>query len=614
MATELDEVVVALSRMPKDAVAATESDCRGAAPFRILSCSATKEEHAFAVWASAHMFARLFDAPTSPVKQLLSRAGSIIELGAGTGILSMHLAAEFQKRCIVTDLPHVIPVLQRTVALPANAAIFASRAAPPPIPAAFTWGELPETLLRSLKPAPCAASARLTTSGADGAAGGAGSASTAAVAAEASHAPAPLLSAPCCIVGTDCVFSQYMAAPLVRSIAQLAFIAELTAAAAAVAATHWATSACAGVKAKRRRGICSGSGSDQRSETRCRIHHDSGVEHADDVDGGAGASGGRGVAAGVGSAAAACGCRASTIASEHRQRKLHHLPQPCHVLLLNQLRETATQSDFEAAAGRWFRVQRNGLARWLPDVDPRHSDFRLYRMRLRAGLCAADVGLGVGSLLACGIDVADGSPGLFCGDCRAAAADLSRPSAVTLLTAAAGALYPEDYDAVVAGGAAAVHRGDQDDRGAAEAGAASGCRVSRSGLSVSVTGEASAGLAAAAASPDPVGPVHQLDPSPSRPGRVGDSEQRCAFCFCCGAGGRAVAVTAAQSHDAADSGCRAQLHGGGDGGGSSESAARTAGAACVKTLEARDHGGRASRASARLMTANPMLLRMSGLL
>lgn len=568
----------------------------------------------------------------------LARARAVVELGAGTGILSMHLAANLGTRCIVTDLPHVIPVLKQTMALPANAAAFAACGGPAPMPAAFTWGELPETLLRGMSPHPShdeaaaghaavpvsvpvqLSSPRASACGASSACSAASKPSLPAAASRHSAAfacdrPGPSssstsphpLAAPLCIVGTDCVFSQYMAAPLVRSIAQLAFVSEL---AAAVDAGRG-----------KGRGRLSSSGKSHALGRR----HTSACECGADDDGASAAAGGdgglvscsaprasdeaTGVVGGCGSDApkpTSAPAEARKAASSARLCDRHssqHLPHACHVYLLNQLRETATQREFEAAASRWFRVQRNGLARWLPDVDPRRSDFRLYRMRLKAGLCAADVGLGQDSLLACGIKMSD--PSLFCGVCIKAAGQ-------------------GDADAAAGASKAASAVGSKSER-AAEPSESSKAREqdwsSAAGTAAANGMMADSCVASAADGPPPA-----------------SSSLR--FCFCCGLGDRSGAHARAVSHTHTATGTGHNHHHDGatrviegavdshhddehrstiDGVTGSRRAAEPSAAAsssrsvtdgAAPLSSSRLQRGRASSAR---MTANPMLLRLAGL-
>ena len=173
---------------------------------RLCLVAASRSEHAFAIWSAAHLFAALAAAPGGAVTRALARPVSILELGAGSGALSLHLLATGAVvHATATDRPHVLPRLAHNVA--ANAPADSAYAA------ALEWGEDPTSAL------------------------------LAAVAA----AGRP----PDVILGTDLVVSEYKVAALARTTAALALLSELllVAASALVASVPLAASDAAAAAA-----------------------------------------------------------------------------------------------------------------------------------------------------------------------------------------------------------------------------------------------------------------------------------------------------------------------------------------------------------------------------
>jgi len=311
-------------------------DCR----YAVLSAAATREEHAFTVWSSARTFVQLLTASTE-LRADVAECRSVLELGAGTGILSLFLADRVGVHCTATDLAHVIPVLEDTFALNA---LRRSESAGALAAAPFCWGDAPSTLLSS------------------------------------SRQPYD------CILATDAVFSAYLVGPLVRSIAQLAFVCELRMRCASLLEP----AAAGGCRTRRRR---------------CTV---AAAEPTGGPDCGA-------------AARQPHGAGAAAPFSTHPQGR-------CRVVMLNQLREVATQVEFETLASRWFKVRCNGVGRWMPALA--RSDFRVYRLRLRQGICAADVHLDEAELMRCAVPMRDSAvDALFCAICRGIACRSAEPTA-----------------------------------------------------------------------------------------------------------------------------------------------------------------------------------------
>jgi hypothetical protein len=256
----------------------------------------------------------------------VAQCSRVLELGAGTGILSLFLADRVGVHCTATDLAHVIPVLDDTFALNALRCSAGTLDAAP-----FCWGDAPSTLLTDLRQ------------------------------------PYD------CIVATDAVFSAYLVGPLVRSIAQLAFVCELR-------------MRCARLVERAAAGGC------PAERHRCTV---AAAER----------SGGHG-----------CGA-AAWLPHGARIPPTTRPQQRCRITMLNQLREGATQVEFETLARRWFKVRCNGVGRWMPALA--RSDFRVYRLRVRQGLSAADVHLDAAELMRCAVPMRDAAVAdLFCASCR----------------------------------------------------------------------------------------------------------------------------------------------------------------------------------------------------
>lgn len=149
---------------------------------RLCLVEATRAEHAYAVWSAARLFAALTAAPSGAVARALARPVTVLELGAGTGALSLHLVATgAASYATATDRPHVQQRLARNIA--ANAPHDRACAT------ALEWGDDPlPALLASVR---------------------------------AAGKP------PQVIVGTDLVVSDYKVEALARTTAALALMSEL---------------------------------------------------------------------------------------------------------------------------------------------------------------------------------------------------------------------------------------------------------------------------------------------------------------------------------------------------------------------------------------------------
>ena len=106
----------------------------------------TSLDHAFSLWDSAMHFVRYLEANPKELQKLRGRR--VLEVGTGTGLVSMVLADVAGCAVVATDLPHVMPNLQ--ACLRANG--FAPRAEGGPLtrtggeggevtPAPYSWGD-----------------------------------------------------------------------------------------------------------------------------------------------------------------------------------------------------------------------------------------------------------------------------------------------------------------------------------------------------------------------------------------------------------------------------------------------------------------------------------------
>lgn len=79
----------------------------------------TSDNLGFKTWASSYLLAKRIAAmPSIPQK------ATILELGAGTGLVGLAAAAAFQTHVILTDLPAIVPNLERNAR--ANAAVLSA--------------------------------------------------------------------------------------------------------------------------------------------------------------------------------------------------------------------------------------------------------------------------------------------------------------------------------------------------------------------------------------------------------------------------------------------------------------------------------------------------------
>ena len=99
-----------------------------------------------ASWAEASRIARAGE--SSPVRARLATAASVLELGSGTGLAGLAAAAELGVEVTLTDLPEVVPALQRNA--DANAEALAANGARASVEA-LNWLEAKPEALAALR-------------------------------------------------------------------------------------------------------------------------------------------------------------------------------------------------------------------------------------------------------------------------------------------------------------------------------------------------------------------------------------------------------------------------------------------------------------------------------
>ena len=119
----------------------------GAAPLAITlhEPSLTADDLGHKTWTASYLLARRLCAQRLPALALSGTAGPapkprVLELGAGTGLLGLALAAHFPVTVHLTDLPAIVPNLAANVR--ANGALIEARGSSP-MAFALDWGRLP---------------------------------------------------------------------------------------------------------------------------------------------------------------------------------------------------------------------------------------------------------------------------------------------------------------------------------------------------------------------------------------------------------------------------------------------------------------------------------------
>lgn len=84
----------------------------------------TSDNLGFKTWASSYLLAKRL-ALMSTTLPALSPEASILELGAGTGLVGMAAAAVFGRHVVLTDLPEIVPNLEKNAR--SNASVMSSR-------------------------------------------------------------------------------------------------------------------------------------------------------------------------------------------------------------------------------------------------------------------------------------------------------------------------------------------------------------------------------------------------------------------------------------------------------------------------------------------------------